>query len=214
VGTHVAIVVFSHAIEFIRDKGESNVIGSVEATDRFEERASDSSMSRRISREGRGKIRPHQIARWGSQGNKGRIANDGIVPVTRASWPRSGIGFANRSNRPPKIVVVFGFPDAHGGVRHCDIDQCEQAGEFERSEFRLVCDLNGDLIVQSWGGTQTRSPIIRPKSADKCLFGRALGRGMRTVAAKMLRFVVGGRVSGTGKGWRRWCFELDGKSVV
>jgi hypothetical protein len=39
VRANIALVIFGHAIEFIRSKGEANVIGPIKATDRFEERA-------------------------------------------------------------------------------------------------------------------------------------------------------------------------------
>src|SRR5207249_5762220 len=121
---------------------------------------------------------------------------------------KKGIRFANGSHRPPKIVVVFRFPNTHARIRHCDVDQREQASEFERSEFRLIRDLDGDLVIESWWGTETGSSIICPKRTDECLFGRALRRGINSVPTKILGFVVGSGISGTCKGRRRGWLEL------
>src|SRR5439155_20945839 len=102
---------------------------------------------RRISREGRSKIWTHQITRGRAQWREGRVANRGVVAITPAGRSRSGIGFANRGNRSPKIVGVFRFPYSDGGIGHADIDQSKQTSQLHRAQFGLVSDVNSDLVV-------------------------------------------------------------------
>ncbi len=62
VRANIAFIVLGHAVEFIRYEGEADVIRSVKTAERFKNRAAESGVARRISREGRSKIRPDQIA--------------------------------------------------------------------------------------------------------------------------------------------------------
>ena len=56
-------MIFGHAVEFIGNESKADVIGSVEVTDRFENRTAESSVARRIRREGWSKVWSDQIAR-------------------------------------------------------------------------------------------------------------------------------------------------------
>ena len=80
--------------------------------------------------------------------------------------------------------------------------------QLDGSEFCLVGNVNGNLIIESRRRTQAGRSIVCPKGADKCLLGRALRRRMNPVATKIFRFVIGRSICGAGKGrWRR-CLEL------
>src|ERR1700675_478804 len=51
--SNVSLAVERHAVEFVGDKPESNVIAQIEAAQNLEQRAAESSMTRRISGERR-----------------------------------------------------------------------------------------------------------------------------------------------------------------
>ena len=88
VGSNIAVVVFSYAIEFIGNESEADVIRSVKTAKRFKYGAAESRVAGRISGEGRSKIRAIQITGRRAQRGKRRIANCGRIAVARAS--RSG----------------------------------------------------------------------------------------------------------------------------
>src|SRR6266567_4686939 len=56
--SHVSLAVERHAVEFVGDKPESNVVTEVEAAQNLEQRAAESSVTRRISRERRREVWP------------------------------------------------------------------------------------------------------------------------------------------------------------
>src|SRR5438046_10154843 len=101
-------MIFGYAVEFIGNESKAEVIGSVKATDCFENRAAESCVARRISREGWREVWSNQVTRGRAQRCEGWIANGGVVAITPAGRPRAWIRFANRSNRSPRIVGVFG----------------------------------------------------------------------------------------------------------
>ena len=62
VGTHVAGVVFGHAVEFVGDKGERDVVGPEKSSQRLKKRAAKAAVPGRIGRKWRGEIRTSEIA--------------------------------------------------------------------------------------------------------------------------------------------------------
>ena len=99
--------------------------------------------------------------------------------------------------------MIFRFPDTHGSVGHGHIDQRKQPRQLDGSEFCLVGNVNGNLIIESRRRTQAGRSIVCPKGADKGLLGRALRRRSNPVATKSFRFVISRSICGAGKG-RRW----------
>ena len=55
-------MIFGHAVEFIGNESEPDVIRSVKATECSKNRAAESGVTRRIRREGRSKVGADQIA--------------------------------------------------------------------------------------------------------------------------------------------------------
>jgi hypothetical protein len=58
----MSLIVFGHPVELIGYEGKTNAIGSIEVPQRLEQRASETSMTRRVCRERRSEIRPGEIA--------------------------------------------------------------------------------------------------------------------------------------------------------
>src|SRR5437763_9973366 len=111
--THVTVIAFCYAIEFIRNKSEADPVGPIKTPQRLEDRAAKTGVSGRIRWERRRKIRTHQIARRRAERMKGWVPGRGGVAVTGAEWSCSRIGFANAGDGPPKIPVEFRFPNRH-----------------------------------------------------------------------------------------------------
>ena len=192
VGSNIAVIVFSYAIEFIGNESESNLIGSVKTAKRFKYGAAESRVAGRISGEGRSKIRAVQITCRRAQWGKNWIANCARIAVAAAGRSGAGVRFADRGNGSPKIVMVFGFPNGDRGIGHGYVDQREQAGEFYWTEVRLVSDVDTNLIIEAWRCAKTWRSIIGPEYTDKCLLGRALRRCDSAITAEIFHFVVSG----------------------
>src|SRR5207253_3419050 len=62
VGTHVAGVVFGHAVEFVGDKGERDVVGPEESSKRLEKRAAKAAVPGWIRWKRRSEIRTGEVA--------------------------------------------------------------------------------------------------------------------------------------------------------
>src|SRR5437660_9423016 len=60
--SHVSLAIERHTVEFVGDKSEGNVVVEVEAAQNLEQRAAESSVTRRISGERRREVRSGQIA--------------------------------------------------------------------------------------------------------------------------------------------------------
>src|SRR5205085_4290291 len=81
-------MIFGYAVEFIGNESKAELIGSVKATDRFENRAAESCVARRISREGWREVWPHQVTRGRAQRCEGWVAKSGVVAITAAGRDR------------------------------------------------------------------------------------------------------------------------------
>jgi len=123
VGSNIAVVVFSYAIEFIGNESEADVIRSVKTAKRFKYGAAESRVAGRISGEGRRKIWDIQITGRRAERSEARVADCSGIAITGTGRSSAVIGFADRSNGSPKIVMVFGFPYADRGIGHCHVDQ-------------------------------------------------------------------------------------------
>src|SRR2546429_7234540 len=104
-------MIFGHAVEFIGNKSKSDVVGSVEATDRFENRAAESGVPRRIGRERRSEVRSVQVAGRCAQRREAYITNCPKVTVPRAGRTSATVRFAATGNRSPKILRALAFPN-------------------------------------------------------------------------------------------------------
>ncbi len=72
-GAHVAVVVPGDTVQFIRDEGKCDLVGSIKATQAFEDRAAQDCMARRIARERRREVgRAIGVARWRAQRSPGQ----------------------------------------------------------------------------------------------------------------------------------------------
>src|SRR5437588_9797388 len=110
-------------LELGQPEGESDVIGTVKPAYRFEDSASEPSMTRRIGGERRSKIRPGEIAGGRTQRHKAAIANRVRIAVPPMGGPRAPIRFPNAGNRAPEVIMIFGFPNRYGSVPHRDVYQ-------------------------------------------------------------------------------------------
>src|SRR4030081_2001433 len=93
-------------------------MGAVEWTQRLEERATETSMAGRISGEGWREIWSVQIACRRAQWREIGIADRGRVAVAIAGRTSPRVGFTNAGDRPPKVVIIFRFPNRDAGVGH------------------------------------------------------------------------------------------------
>src|SRR5215472_2205144 len=124
------------------------------------------------------------------------VANCRRIVITLAGRSGARIRFADRSYRAPEIVMIFGFPNAHCGIGHCDVHQREQPRELERTKMRLVGNVDSNLIVEPRRCTETWGSVVRPERADERLLRRALCGCSHSVPAKVLRFVIGAGIPG------------------
>src|SRR5438874_10864908 len=99
-------MIFGHAVEFIGNKSKSDVVGSVEATDRFENRAAESGVRRRIGRERRREVRSVQVG--------GRCARRREAYIT--SCRRGGVTSGGRTS----VKVGFGVT-CHTWLRSVEV---------------------------------------------------------------------------------------------
>src|SRR6202040_2520084 len=114
--SHVSLAVERHTVEFVGDKREGNVVPEVEAAQNLEQRAAESSVTRRISGERRREVWPGQIAGWRAQRYEAWISDRCRIAIPWQRLRRVGIGLANAGNRPPVLVEVFRLPDGDAGV--------------------------------------------------------------------------------------------------
>src|SRR5207244_13468011 len=101
-------MIFGHAVEFIGNKSKSDVVGSVEATDRFENRTAESGVPRRIGRERRSEVRSVQVAGRCAQRREAYITNCPRLTFARAGRTSATVPFADTGHRSQEIHVVFG----------------------------------------------------------------------------------------------------------
>src|ERR1700736_2858017 len=107
VGTHITGVVFGHAVEFVGDKSERDVVGAKKSPHSLEKRAAKSGVPGRISREGWREIGTREIARGRAHWRASWIADWRCVAVPEASRAGAEIGFAKAAARAPQIIVIF-----------------------------------------------------------------------------------------------------------
>src|SRR5437763_2472253 len=154
------------SIELVGHERESDVIGTVKPAHRFEDSASEPSVTRRIGRERRSKILPGEIAGGRAQRRKAAIANRVRIALPPMRGSRARIRFPNAGNRAPEVVMIFGFPNRHGSVPHRDVYQGQQARKLYGGETSLVGNLNRELIVESRRRAQAWRGIVSPESPD------------------------------------------------
>src|SRR5205814_5244707 len=153
-------------IELVGNERERDVIGAVKPAHRFEDSASEPSVTRRIGGERRSKIRPGEIAGGRAQRLKAAIANRVRIAVPPMGGPRAPIRFSNASNRAPEVVMIFGFPNRHRSVPHRDVYQGQQTRKLNGGETSLVGNLDRELIVESRRRAQAWRGIVGPESPD------------------------------------------------
>src|SRR5262245_2549344 len=107
---NISRIVTRYTVEFIRDKGKRNPIGSIEIPQHLEERASKAGMPRRIGRKRRGKVRSHKITGRCTERQIGDISYRRGIAVAELGEACLFIGFANASYRPPVLIMVLGLP--------------------------------------------------------------------------------------------------------
>src|SRR6201997_4738688 len=96
------------------------------------------------------------MARWVIRYRRGRKVTQPLAVAT----------FANDSDRPPVVVIVFGFEIGDVAVGHREIDQRKQSGVLPHVELpcrrHFACD-----------PVPTPGRILEPISGDLALFGGA-----------------------------------------
>ena len=210
VGTHVAGVVFGHAVEFVGDKGERDVVGPEKSAHRLEEGAAKSAVSGRIAWKWRSEIRSGEIASRRAHRREAWIADGRCIAIAKTSWAGAEIRFADSADRSPKIVIVFRFPNRHRGVCHGGVGEGKEPRELRRAEMHLISEVNDDLIVEARRGAEARGSIVSPENSDETLLRSARTWRVDAITAQSFRFGIGGRVFGTIHCRRRWNAELTG----
>src|ERR1700681_3696445 len=181
--SHVSLTVERDAVEFVGDKREGNVVAQVEAAQNLEQRAAESSVTRRISGERRREVWAGQIAGRRAQRPESWISDRRRIAI---AWQRQRlirIGLADAGNRPPILVEVLRLPDGDAGVGHCRVDQRQQAGELENVRALLVGDLHRDLVIEARRRAKARRAVVGPESADLGLLDGTTGGGDDAIAA-------------------------------
>src|SRR5256714_11851188 len=102
--SHVSLSVERHAVEFVGDKGEGNVVAEVEAAQNLEQRAAESSVTRRIGGERRREVWPGQIASRSAQRPEAWISD------------RRGVAIPPQRQRPGRLRLPHGRYRAAGLV--------------------------------------------------------------------------------------------------
>src|SRR5947207_10689968 len=108
--SHVSLAVERHAVEFVGDKDEGNVVAEVEAAQNLEQRAAESSVTRRIGGERRREVWAGQIASRSAQRPEAWISDRRGIAIPRQRQRRVRIGLANAGNRPPVLIEVLRLP--------------------------------------------------------------------------------------------------------
>jgi hypothetical protein len=67
---HIPLIVFRHTVEFVRDEGEWDAVGSIVVTQHLEERPAERGMAGGIGRKRRGKFGPARLLACAPSGVK------------------------------------------------------------------------------------------------------------------------------------------------
>src|SRR6185295_12175921 len=105
-----------------------NPIGSIVLAQYLEKRTSETGVSGWIGWKRRGKIRPVEIAGRCSERRIGRISDRRGIAVAERGRAGVFIGFANRCDRPPVLIIELGLPYGESCVRHGHVDECQETG--------------------------------------------------------------------------------------
>src|ERR1700681_3627175 len=97
--SHVSFAVERHTVEFVGDKREGNVVAEVEAAQNLEQRAAESSVTRRISGKRRREVWTGQIAGRRAQRPEAWISDRRWIAIAWQRQRRVRIGLADAGNR-------------------------------------------------------------------------------------------------------------------
>lgn len=146
-------------------------------------------MPGRIGRERRSEVWPGEVAGRRPQRREGRIAQRRRVVVTITAWTRTGVGFADASDRAPEVVVILRLPDGNAGIGHGHVHECQQPRQLDDVRALLGGDLHGNLVVQARWGTQARGAVIGPEDPGQGLVSAASRGRHHTVTAEPFDFL-------------------------